>query len=297
MIPDATSNLPDMDSIQVVSWDVDGTLYSTRRAAWHAGMRALGSTIRRRRLDPLWELAELRELWRRVEQARFDAQNPVGVHENSRRRRELEEQMVDARDRGVGSEAGGGGTARPLSGTGFGHRSSSPTTRRTTSCGVWASRNTSAPCTLASGWDSSSRIRHRSKGYSKISVWSPSACSTSATGWTRTAPERRPPAVGHSSFERTFVRSGNSIRCWLAACGETLTAFDRRCIPAELRCSSVTYREYARSSRLVSRAPRRSRCDAGFHHRLLDTPTVPRPREFCLRRLTDVWPSLNSRYS
>ena len=90
MIPDATSNLPDMDSIQVVSWDVDGTLYSTRRAAWHAGMRALGSTVRRRRLDPLRELAELRELWRRVERARFDAHNPVGVHAGSRRRRDLE---------------------------------------------------------------------------------------------------------------------------------------------------------------------------------------------------------------
>ena len=90
MIPDATSNLPDMDSIQVVSWDVDGTLYSTRRAACHAGMRAIGSTFRRRRLNPLRELAELRELWRRVERARFDAQNPVGVHAGFRRRRDLE---------------------------------------------------------------------------------------------------------------------------------------------------------------------------------------------------------------
>ncbi len=90
MIPDATSNLPDMDSIQVVSWDVDGTLYSTRRAACHAGMRALGSTVRRRRLDPLRELAELRELWRRVERVRFDAGIPVRVHDGSRRRRDLE---------------------------------------------------------------------------------------------------------------------------------------------------------------------------------------------------------------
>ncbi len=90
MIPDATSNPLDMDSIQVVSWDVDGTLYSTRRAAWHAGMRALSSTVRRRQLDPLRELAELRELWRRVERVRFDAENPVRVNGGSRRRRELE---------------------------------------------------------------------------------------------------------------------------------------------------------------------------------------------------------------
>ena len=55
----------------------------------------------------------------------------------------------------------------------------------------------------------------------------------------------------------------------LAARGESPAAFDRPCIPAELRCSSVTYAEYAPSSRLVSRAPDRSRCDAGFHHRLL----------------------------
>ena len=55
----------------------------------------------------------------------------------------------------------------------------------------------------------------------------------------------------------------------LAACGKTPAAFDRRCIPPELRCSSVTYWEYAPSSRLVSRAPRRSRCYAGFYHRLL----------------------------
>ena len=75
-------------------------------------------------------------------------------------------------------------------------------------------------------------------------------------------------------LRKDFRSFGELIRCWLAACGETLTAFDRRCIPAELRCSSVTYREYARSSRLVSRAPRRSRCDAGFHHRLLGTPDV-----------------------
>ena len=39
--------------------------------------------------------------------------------------------------------------------------------------------------------------------------------------------------------------------------------------PVWLRCSSLTYTRYARSSRIASRAPRRSRCDAGFHHGLL----------------------------
>lgn len=89
MISSAAPNLPDMNSIRVVSWDVDGTLYSTRRAAWLAGIDAMGSTIRRRRLDPLRELAELRELWRGVEQVRFDAENQVPVDAGSRRR-ELE---------------------------------------------------------------------------------------------------------------------------------------------------------------------------------------------------------------
>ena len=55
----------------------------------------------------------------------------------------------------------------------------------------------------------------------------------------------------------------------LTARGKIPAAFDGRCIPAELRCSSVEYGQYAPSSRLVSRAPRPSRCDAGFHHGLL----------------------------
>ena len=90
MIFSAASKLFHMNSIQVVSWDVDGTLYSTRRAAWHVGMRAANAAIRRRGLDPIRELAELRELWRRVERARADARNPVRVHADSGRRRELE---------------------------------------------------------------------------------------------------------------------------------------------------------------------------------------------------------------
>ena len=55
----------------------------------------------------------------------------------------------------------------------------------------------------------------------------------------------------------------------LAACGKSPAAFERPCIRPELRCSSVTYAQYAPSSRLVRPAPGRSRCDAGFYHRLL----------------------------
>ncbi len=55
----------------------------------------------------------------------------------------------------------------------------------------------------------------------------------------------------------------------LGARGETPTTFERRCIPPERRCSSVAYGQYTPSSRLVRRAPHRSRCYAGFHHGLL----------------------------
>ncbi len=55
----------------------------------------------------------------------------------------------------------------------------------------------------------------------------------------------------------------------IAARGESPAAFERRCIPPGLRCSSVEYAQYAPSSRLATRAPRRSRRDAAFHHGLL----------------------------
>ena len=61
----------------------------------------------------------------------------------------------------------------------------------------------------------------------------------------------------------------------LAARGETPATFERRCIPPERRCSSVAYGQYAPSSRLVRRAPHRSRCHAGFHHGLLEEPRHP----------------------
>ena len=49
----------------------------------------------------------------------------------------------------------------------------------------------------------------------------------------------------------------------LAARGQSPAAFDRRSIPSGLRCSSLAYTGYARSSRLARRASRRSRRDAG----------------------------------
>ncbi len=68
----------------------------------------------------------------------------------------------------------------------------------------------------------------------------------------------------------------------LGARGESPAAFEPRRIlrfpaefccftmhPACLRCSSVAYTQYAPSSRLVRRTPRRSRCHARFHHGLL----------------------------
>ena len=62
----------------------------------------------------------------------------------------------------------------------------------------------------------------------------------------------------------------------LTACGETPAAFERRCIPPEPRRSAALcvafrskYTRYSSLTRLVSRAPLRSRRSPGFHHRLL----------------------------
>ena len=55
---------------------------------------------------------------------------------------------------------------------------------------------------------------------------------------------------------------------------KVVTAFDRVCIPAETRCSSVTYSRYAPSERLVRRAQPRSRCCVGLSPRTVnDTPS------------------------
>ena len=68
--------------------------------------------------------------------------------------------------------------------------------------------------------------------------------------------------------KRAAAPRGESPRYCSAARGKSPATFKRRCIPAELRCSSVEYVQYAPPSRLVSQAPRRSRCYAGFHHGL-----------------------------
>ena len=62
----------------------------------------------------------------------------------------------------------------------------------------------------------------------------------------------------------------------LTACGKSHAAFERRCIPAEPRLYEALcvafrskYTRYSSLTRLVSRAPRRSRCSRHFLHRLL----------------------------
>ena len=71
----------------------------------------------------------------------------------------------------------------------------------------------------------------------------------------------------------------------LAARGESPAAFEPRCIPRGLRCSSVEFAQYAPSSRLATRAPRRSRCHAGFRHGPLaargESPAAFEPRPRC----------------
>ncbi len=74
------------------------------------------------------------------------------------------------------------------------------------------------------------------------------------------------------------------LRGRLTACGETPAAFERRCIPAEPRrfaalCVAFRskYTRYSSLTRLVSRAPPRSRRSPGFHHRLLGRWVPLRP--------------------
>ena len=63
------------------------------------------------------------------------------------------------------------------------------------------------------------------------------------------------------TMKRSFIR--------LAARGESPAAFERRCIPAAGVAPRSQMPQFAPSLRLVSRAHRHSRCDAGFHHGLL----------------------------
>ena len=106
------------------------------------------------------------------------------------------------------------------------------------------------------------------------------ACGGSTKAAFRPPPGRAGSATPPSGYPRRLARvpsrprsgsSGQPIeRSQLAARGESPAAFDRRCIPAGRRCSSVTYAQYAPSSRLARRAHHRSRCYARFHHGLLD---------------------------
>ena len=81
---------------------------------------------------------------------------------------------------------------------------------------------------------------------------------------------------------RQGAPTGRTGRRPLAACGETQAAFERRSIPAEpLRFAPFCvafrskYTRYSSLTRLVSRAPRRSRRSPGFHHRLLGRHSPP----------------------
>ena len=87
------------------------------------------------------------------------------------------------------------------------------------------------------------------------------------------------PVVDSSHDTDSFAHSARAARrqfchSLLGARGESPAAFDRPCIRhrncvGPLNNKGVTYAQYAPSSRLVSPAPDRSRCDAGFHHGLL----------------------------
>ena len=66
---------------------------------------------------------------------------------------------------------------------------------------------------------------------------------------------------------RLFERAATARE--LAARGESPTAFDWRCIPRAGVAPRSQMPQFAPSSRLATRAPRQSRCNARFHHGLL----------------------------
>ena len=109
---------------------------------------------------------------------------------------------------------------------------------------------------------------------------------------------RRHPVVRRlSGLAGGTGQSGGDDSPRLAARGETPATFERRCIPPERRCSSVASGQEAPSSRLVRRAPHRSRCHAGFHHGLLapgpGSPWLGAASGKVLRH--ERWPRCNSR--
>ena len=84
----------DLSSIRVVSWDVDGTLYSTRRMKWHLLMLASASMIRELRWSPVRELKELQDFRKRMESVRFAPANPMLPNPDTTRRLQIEERWL-----------------------------------------------------------------------------------------------------------------------------------------------------------------------------------------------------------
>lgn len=68
---------------------------------------------------------------------------------------------------------------------------------------------------------------------------------------------------------RLLTSTRTCLYAGLAARRESPAASARRSTAAGLRCSSVTNTQFAPASRIASRAHRRSRCHAAFHHGLL----------------------------
>ena len=90
-------------------------------------------------------------------------------------------------------------------------------------------------------------------------------CSTAISSISITSPAQvrrdhpvHDPAAEHTEDDRQVAARGKRPRCIRGAMH-----------PGCRRCSSVEYAQYAPSSRPVNRAPRPSRCNAGFHHWLL----------------------------
>ena len=88
-------NRLDLHSIQVVSWDVDGTLYSNRGLAVQLATQLAAATLRSRDLQSLRELRELGELQRQVELGRSDSGDLRMIHVDLGRRLEIEKRWLE----------------------------------------------------------------------------------------------------------------------------------------------------------------------------------------------------------
>ena len=97
--------------------------------------------------------------------------------------------------------------------------------------------------------------------------WSSPRASTPAA--TTSSPTPRPRCCASSGRLPVRPTSCGSRKRGRGGRGKSPAAFDRPCIPPDCVVPRSHTRKYARSSRLVSRAPDRSRCDAGSCHGLL----------------------------